>query len=52
MLCALLEFIEAPLRILRVSGVGDINTFTCTSPALDIAALQTPLPEILDGLTR
>ena len=37
--CALLEFAEAPLRILMVSGVFDIGIPTSTSPALDIAAL-------------
>ena len=37
--CALLEFTEAPLRILRVSGVIGIGIPTSTSPALDIAAL-------------
>ena len=36
--CALLEFTEAPLRILRVPIVVDID-ITTTSPALDIAAL-------------
>ena len=37
--CALLEFTEAPLCILRVSGVVDIGISTATSPALDIAVL-------------
>ena len=37
--CALLEFTEAPLRILRVYGVVGIGIRTSTSPALDIAAL-------------
>ena len=37
--CALLEFTEAPLRILRVSDVVGIGMPTSTSPALDIAAL-------------
>ena len=37
--CALLEFTEAPLRILMVSDVVGIGIPTSTSPALDIAAL-------------
>ena len=36
--CALLEFTTAPLPILRVPGVVDIDTITTKSPALDIAA--------------
>ena len=37
--CALLEFTEAPVRILRFSGVVGVGIPTSTSPALDIAAL-------------
>ena len=36
--CALLQFTEAPLRILRVPIIVGIGIIT-TSPALDIAAL-------------
>ena len=37
--CALLEFAEAPTRILRFLYTVDIGITTTTSPALDIAAL-------------
>ena len=36
--CALLQFAEAPLRVLRVSDVVSIGIPTSTSPALNIAA--------------
>ena len=38
--CALLEFAEAPIHILRVSYSVDIGITTITSPVLDIAALR------------
>ena len=62
---ALLEFTEAPLRIMRVPSVVDIGIIT-TSPALDVAAcarargrrrsslsqsFQTPLPATSCQLT-
>ena len=37
--CALLEFAEAPTRILRLLYTVDIGITTTTSPALDVAAL-------------
>ena len=37
--CALLEFAEAPTRILRFLYTVDIGITTTTSPALDVAAL-------------
>ena len=39
--CALLEFTEAPLCILRVSGLVDIGIPTATSLALDTAAISS-----------